>query len=428
MRHRRRGYLPIALAIGLGLIYLFNIHWQALGLRADWRAPANASAFLWLASLIALAYLNPIFKEKPPKLNVCVVATVYNEDPKTFLQMLKSLDAQTHAPNRIYIVDDGSSDPACQKIFRVWAKRSKISAVCVYKTNAGKREAQAVAFRANPKADIFVTIDSDTVLDKYAIEEGLKPFAEPKIMSVAGLLVGLNAQANLLTRLVDVGFVSSFLNGRAAYSRLRSVCVNCGGLAFYRAEVVHKYLDEYLGQTVFGRPALSGDDRILTNFALLDGQTIFQENSIGYTLLPETLSHLTRQRLRWWRSFFWGNYWLIGRFSPRRLIWWLVTWQMICFLIYTVLLPSIILFGPAKTSHLPVLLIAYGAGLSYLRAARYLTIKRLNQSYGQQWVNFLLAPISSLLHLYLCTGLQYVGLATIRRTGWGTRKEIEVGI
>lgn len=309
-----------------------------------------------------------------------------------------------------------------------WKKQTKLNATYIYKPNSGKRDAQAIGFRNDLEADVFVTIDSDTVLDKNAIKNGMRPFGEPKVMSVAGLLVGLNDRANLLTRLTDLGFVNSFINGRAAWSRLRSVAVNCGGLAFYRASVVHKYLDEYVNQTVFGRKASSGDDRILTNFALLEGWAVFQENSIGYTVLPERMKHLIKQRIRWWRSFFWGGVWLIRRFSPARLVWWLVTWQFISFIFYSFIIVSLIV-SSARLGSIPWMFFIYlSFGLAYIRSIRFLTIKLDRRQLKDQLITFVLAPLSSILHFFLCSVLQYVGLATVFNTGWGTRKKVEVNL
>lgn len=427
--HRFGPWVPAALA--LIFILLANRHWAHLGLGMQWQAPFNFMAFIYLAGLLTLAHFNKTYTyRRTNKLRTCVIVPTYNEDPKTFLLMLKSLDKQTLRPHRVHVIDDATSTKACKKVFDEWKKTTKIPEVkyTYRKVNTGKREVQAVGFQADPKADIFVTIDSDTVLDKKAIKNGIRPFGDSKVMSVAGYLVGLNHDTNLLTRLTDLGFVSSFINGRAAWSHLKSVAVNCGGLAFYRASVVRKYLDEYLTQTVFGQKAKSGDDRIMTNFALLEGYAVFQENSIGYTLLPEKLSHLTRQRIRWWRSFFWGGLWLIRRFPMNRLVWWMVTWQFVSFVFYSVIIVAL-LFSSARYAEIPWGFILYlTLTLAYVRSTRYLTTKIPGRLFKSQLVTFLLAPLSTLLHFFLCSVLQYAGLATVFKMGWGTRKKVEVGV
>ena len=86
--------------------------------------------------------------------------------------------------------------------------------------NGGKRRAQAVTFGSDPLANVFVTLDSDTVLDPAAIEEGIKPFADRRVSSVAGVLLTLNASHNLFTRLTDTwltAFQMSHLPRRRRY-------------------------------------------------------------------------------------------------------------------------------------------------------------------------------------------------------------------
>lgn len=222
--------------------------------------------------------------------------------------------------------------------------------------------------------------------------------------------------------------MTSFLIGRAAWSRLSSVTVNCGGLAFYRAWVVRKWLDEYLSQTVLGRQVASGDDRMLTTYALLEGRTVFQQSSVGYTLMPVNLSHLTRQRMRWWRSWGWGNMWIIRRFPVSRIAWWLVAWQIADLVLWTIAWPVVLIVNPVRDHHFPLAFIGYMAVLSYVRASRYLTVRYEGRRFSDQLLSFALAPLSGLLSLYVCSALQYPGLATFANTGWGTREQVEVGL
>jgi hyaluronan synthase len=37
-----------------------------------------------------------------------------------------------------------------------------------------------------------------------------------------------------------------------------------------------------------------------------------------------------------------------------------------------------------------------------------------------------MSPLSVLLHTYLCSVLQFAGLATVLTTGWSTRETVEV--
>jgi hyaluronan synthase len=433
---RQTRYLLVALAMVAGLAAFGHYHLTEVMQAPTTLVWINILGFTWLALSLVLSHLHGDYraqrkdKDYLADLRVSVVVPVYNEDPHTFRQMLDSLSAQSRPVQMLHVVDDGSRTDACKLAFEQWQIDTNASLLAKYTVieNSKKRHAQSVAFEADPTADVWVTIDSDTVLDQHAIRQGLLPFQDRKVMSVAGLLLSLNSAKNLLTRLVDLGFTMSFLNGRAAWSRVGSVVVNCGGLAFYRGEVVRKYLPQYLSQTVWGRKVSSGDDRMMTCFALQEGRTVLQESSVGYTLVPEKLSHLTRQRVRWWRSFFWGGGWLIQNFSLKQPAWWMVLWQFASFILFSFALPVMLVVNPVQTGHFPWEFLVYAAVLAYARSVRFLVIDRPDMSRLSQLATFALAPLSSLLHMYLCSVLQYAGLATFLKTGWGTREQVEVGL
>jgi hyaluronan synthase len=429
-----RTYYPIVgLVVMISLVFLGIHHWEQLGV-ASWRIPVISLSFLWMCTTLIAAHFNRPAKGLASTLRVGLVIPSHNEDPAMLQEMLASIDAQTILPHVVYFIENGGTNGDAERIFKAWAAETLVPRpIFMYRQQAGKRDAQVAAlvreFRRSNMVDVIVTVDGDTELDPRAIFEGLKPFADPTVMSVAGLLVGKNRVDNLLTRIVDLGFVSSFMNGRAAWSAFGSVAVNCGGLAFYRSWVIKAHLKEYVEQTLFGRKLHSGDDRMLTAFAALEGRTVFQETSVGYTLLPSNFSHLTRQRGRWWRSFWWGGIWLIRRFEPTRIIWWLVASQYITFVLYAVLFPLVVLYDPLRHHTIPWAFFIYAFGLSYLRSARTLAVNRPDQTLRDQLTHFLiLSPLVVLLNLWLCTTLQWWGLFTFYETGWRTRQKVEVGI
>jgi hyaluronan synthase len=435
-RSTRRRYLLFALALAAALVWYADHHLIRIQHNTSAVVAVNAFAFLWLAFSLVTSHLhrdyNPTVEERIELRNrrMTVVVPLHNEDPEVFRQLLQSLVNQTRLPQRVHVIDNGSTDvDSCRDVWLsfVWLFDSLgIERVYTVEGKIGKRASQVIAFDADPYAELFVTLDSDTVLDPAALAEGSYPFSDPRVTSVAGLLLTLNQGANLLTRLTDLTFTTSFLNGRSSWSRLGSVVVNCGGLALYRGDVVRKYRNRYLNQTVFGRHVQSGDDRMLTSFALLEGRTVIQERAVGYTLLPERMWHLTRQRVRWWRSFFWGGGWLLLAFPMRKPAFWLVLSQFLTFIAYTAIIPYVLILHPMSWHQWIWPVLGYMAILSYMRAVRFLLVKRPDQSTASQWLTYLMAPFASLLMLYLATALQYVGLATMLKTGWSTRQEVEV--
>lgn len=418
--------------LGATAIGMYRI-WAVSNEGMNWLTPTIVLSFGWMVFTILCAMRNPIYINSPGAPRVTVVIPTYNESPSTIEEVLNSISAQSYRPAIVSLIEDGSaSENRCESVFAQWAKRNPgIHASYHYQKNAGKREAQSVAFKAyGNQTDIFVTLDSDTVLDSNAILEGIRPFADDEVMSVAGLLQNYNGagkNSSFLAKVTGLAFVSSFTNGRAFQSFFKSVAVNCGGLAFYRASVVNKYLSEYLSQRAFGKKANFGDDRMLTQYASYEGRTVYQESSIGYTLMPEKLSHVTRQRLRWWKSYWWGLN-LIKTHSMSRGVWWLTLSQFVFFALYTIVFPINVIVLPILHGYFPWWFFIYIGILSYVRNIRTLSTRRKDVTSKRQIAEYLLlSPLTALLNLYLCTILQYVSLFTLTKVRkWGTRQRVEV--
>src|SRR5262249_24576043 len=122
--------------------------------------------------------LTPVQQARVNRLKVTVNIPVYNEDPLILDRALYALFTQTLLPDRVEVVDDGSTrDYSEDRAY--WQQRhpSALESSWVWQPNQGKRRAQARTF-TTADADIFVTLDSDTALERNALREGLKPFAD----------------------------------------------------------------------------------------------------------------------------------------------------------------------------------------------------------------------------------------------------------
>ncbi|WP_438762589.1 glycosyltransferase [Enterococcus sp. AZ135] len=403
--------------------------------RLMWVYPVVILSFFWNNFLLISSFQYKPFSldemNDPKKLKTAVVIPVYNEDRVMFSKMLKSLSDQTMTPTVVYIVEDGSKEEhLVEEIVSQWKKEVPFEVIYKYIANSGKRVAQSHAFRDYQDiVDIFLTMDSDTVLDENAIYEGCIPFQDSEIMSVAGLLLAEN-KTTFISKILSLSFPISFTNGRASASVYNSVSVSCGGLALYRNTVIKQFLDEYLNQIVFKQRAMFGDDRMLTHYASLLGKTVYQETSIGYTLMPENISHLTRQRVRWWKSFWWGGMYIIRHHSFKYMIWWLIAMQYVTQLMYFIVFPFVLFIYPIQTGIFPWPILLYMVVLGYLRGSRLLGIQ---DSSGEKYLSFikyvLYTPISTVFNIYLGTMLAYYGFfMMVKVQGWGTRENVEVGI
>lgn len=442
MRLYRRGASAVA-AVSFTAAAALAAH-HALAIRdygwTDLRLICTA-AFAWFTFTAVFPYLHRDVALPRPgshagalldRMFVNVIVPAHNEDPVMFRAFLDSITSQTRPPNRLHIVENGNPGyrPSLRPIIDAWIRDGGVPAGLDVRYDfnpvGDKREAQAVAVRQDDRSDITFTVDSDVKLAPTAIEAGLAPFRNAKVACVTGMLVGLNTNANLLTRLVEPSFVCAYLNGRAAHSLLRSVPVNSGAISFYRSAIFHKYLDHYLTHRVAGRKMKSGDDAMMTRYALLEGEALFQSGCWGYTLHPETMKNLTSQRVRWWRSLFWGGVWTLRTFRPTRFVWWSTVWTLLSMTWMTVAIPFVLLVQPAVTGVVPWEIFAWAVGLTYLARARYLTITRPGEPFRSHLGLWALAPLSALLNFYTGFVLGYIGLFTCLKDGWSSRDSVTV--
>ncbi|KWW98665.1 putative glycosyl transferase [Carbonactinospora thermoautotrophica] len=443
---RRRVLLGVAIVICACVFWSFrhvaSMIATAQGQGAQF-AVVYTLAFVMLVWQMVLCLLERPRKVTPRQqrmlddLQVWVNIPVYNEDPRLLEAALLSLLNQTRKPQVIHVVDDCSNGtmPDGTKVDYTELSRRMVQAGRLHGVeviwdrqpyNMGKRQAQGVTARRLPKGSIFVTVDSDSMLDPRAIEEILKPFADPEVMSVAGVVLASNNRKNLLARLTDLWFVTGQLVDRSSMSTMGAVLVNSGPLAAYRAEVLTENLDGYLNESFFGRHVEFSDDSMLTLYALQRGKAVQQPSAFAFTAMPETLGHHVRQYLRWMRGAFIRTWWRFKYLPLNSYAYWghLIAWvQMV---LSTVIFVTLFVVQPVldrriiPTLLLIPLLIAYGQGL------RYLSIRRSDESLGSQLYTYALTPLAALWAFFVLRLIRWYAMLTCLKTGWGTRKKVEV--
>ncbi|MEV6109989.1 glycosyltransferase [Streptomyces sp. NPDC051940] len=436
--HRRKKQLRVSYLFFLGIaaVILTKLDPDSLHIYSF-----GAMGLLTLKMLGALFY-RPARPDREDllyldQLWVTAVIPIYNEDPVMFEQGMRSVLAQSRLPNEIHIIDDASANPSGIKVAR--RLKSEFEAlgvkftVSVQPQNKGKREALALGFEAAPYSDIFLCVDSDTVLSRDTFRELLLPLADDRVMASTGMVLALNHDSNIFTRLQDLRYGNSFLFERAAYSRLKSVLCCCGALSAYRGSLVRKYLPDFLNQQFLGKPAVFGDDRRMTNYCLMEGQVVFQETAVGYTAVPEKLPHFLRQQVRWNKSFFRESLWAFVHQKKYRPAFWLTCMELALWLVFgsamfysMVILPA--LHPERFLNHLGDYLV-FMVLMGYLRNVRYLDFPRRGMGFIRRFGMFLLAPLYGVIQLLLLTPLRFYALLTLGQGSWGTRQGgVEVSV
>ncbi|MCK7589636.1 glycosyltransferase family 2 protein [Subsaxibacter sp. CAU 1640] len=233
-----------------------------------------------------------------------VIVPAYNEGKQVY-DTLVSLAGSDYPEGKLQLlaIDDGSKDDTWQWMQE--AKKALGDKVSIFQQpqNKGKRHALYRGFNLGT-GEIFVTVDSDSVVDADTLRNLVSPFiTNPNCGAVAGNIRVLNNKQALLPKMLDVSFVLSFEFVRSAESQLNSVLCTPGALAAYRRKAVFACLPQWINQSFMGRPSDIGEDRAMTNMILKQGyHVLFQSNAYAYTNVPEKYKGLYKMFIRWGRS------------------------------------------------------------------------------------------------------------------------------
>jgi hyaluronan synthase len=382
-------------------------------------------AFSWLMSWRDRpATVDPVAQARLDRLNVVVTVPVYNEDPALLDRCLYALINQFRPPQRVDVIDDGSKlDYRRLRYYweGTWPRGTEVR--WLWQANQGKRRAHALTFATAPEADIFVTVDSDTTLDHYALEEGLKPFSRRQVMSVAGIELGFNAYANFLTRIqATLQLFSQAVIG-ATWAVMGDMYTNRGPFALYRAPMVREVIELYRNETFLGRRVVLGDDSLLAICASGRGKSVQQLSAFGMTMFPETLGHHLRQRVRWARGRTVRNFWRVRYYPLYSYIWWFTVIGIYAFLASVGITIAVIVTWPASAHAAANMLLALYMW-NCLKQMRVLCFRRNDETWLDRVYLVILRPISGFwASIVLSRIVRAYGTLTFLRQGWTTRQQ-----
>jgi hyaluronan synthase len=259
---------------------------------------------LFLYKLFLYYNYKPVAAVTDDLLPTCtVIVPAYNEGQLVWetLQSLADSDYPEHKL-QLLAIDDGSKDDTWYWIQQAKLKLGDRLSIFQQPENKGKRHALHRGFKLGT-GDIFVTVDSDSIVKKDTLRNLVSPFVNnEKCGAVAGNVHVLNNKA-ILPKMLNVSFVMSFEFIRSAESMLGSVLCTPGALAAYRRNAVFNCLSEWIDQKFMGKPSDIGEDRAMTNMILKQGyKVLFQRNAYVLTNVPEEYTGLYKMFIRWGRS------------------------------------------------------------------------------------------------------------------------------
>jgi hyaluronan synthase len=311
--------LGAALLLTALMLAVFIIQNWELGLfDFDIRATAfyhnvlQVAAFLFFLNMAALAwrfYLFITYKPVPacpdPDLPaVTILVPAYNEGPQVAVT-LKSICASDYPAEKMQVIaiDDGSKDDTWQWMEKAKAELGDRIEIIKQPKNGGKRHALYAGFQ-KARGQVWVTIDSDSVVEPWGLRNLVSPFVlDAHVGGVGGNVRVLNYQEGFIPKLLEIAFTFGFDFVRSSHSRVNTVMCTPGALSAYRASAVRPVLEEWVNESFLGKPYNIGEDRNLTNLVLRQGyHVVFQSNANVFTNVPVTYKSLCKMLLRWARS------------------------------------------------------------------------------------------------------------------------------
>jgi len=352
--------------------------------------------------------------------SVTVIIPAYNEGAMVE-KALYSAAASDYPADKLEIIciDDGSKDDTWTYIDRARQRYPDLIKAIRFPRNRGKKEGLYAGFTQG-KGEIFVTMDSDSVIGPDTLKQLVAPMVhDPQIGAVAGNVKVYNRFRSLLARMLAVRFVLAFDFLRASQSMYGFVACTPGALSAYRRKAVLPILEKWRHQTFLGVPAIIGEDRALTNFVLRQGYySVYQRTAQVYTVVPETYKGLCKMFLRWDRANFRESWvqltYMFTRYrSKDRLL------PILDFFITQMEFPLTYLFmGLLLFSFYlyPIVMVKFFAGLGVL------TMIYMLYYLTQEWDwEFIYGIIYSYFAFFALNWVQPYAFLTLRNSRWLTR-------
>jgi len=279
-------------------------------LRVALDSPIMVYAIITLSSVVSVSYLlgNLIYeinrqtkRRKRAKANshskymdnvtISFLIPAYNEE-QIIGKCIESIDraaARYNGRTEIVIVNDGSTDNTERVILdslrELKFARGKIFTI----SNKGKGFALDYGLKRT-SGEIVFRMDADSLIDKDAITPLIEHFDDPSVGSVSGFVFPLKAP-NVFSKAQNILY-ASYLYVKRTQEVFDSIIVQPGPSTAFRKDALLKIGGWTHNQ--FGE-----DGEISSRMARFGYRSEFEQRSIVYTDLPQTLRGFLIQRSRW---------------------------------------------------------------------------------------------------------------------------------
>jgi len=221
--------------------------------------------------------------KKYPKISVIMPA--YNES-KNVVKSIKSVLKIDYPKNKleIIVVDDGSEDDTYEQAKGMQSKLVKVFT----KKHSGKAATLNYGIKKST-GEIIMVLDADTFPDKKCLKNIVGYFEEPKIMAALPA-IKIWKPKNLIEKCQAMEYVVTVMLKKTFFFMGSMNCTPAG--AFIRKSFLKKYGG-------FDKNTLTEDFEMGMRIQSKNYQIAQSSESKVYTIVPNKIKKLIRQRVRW---------------------------------------------------------------------------------------------------------------------------------
>ena len=267
---------------------------------------------------------------------VAMIVPAYNE-AASIVESVRSMITLNYPDQEIVVVNDGSTDATMDRLRQafdleaidteipydvpaepirgVYRSRTHEDLLVVDKENGGKSDALNAGLWLTDQK-LFCAVDSDTLIDRNALLEVVKPFLEEPDRAVAsggtirvanncvvedGEIQEVNLPKTGVAGIQVMEYLRAFYSGRLGLSRLKGLILISGAFGVFRTDRVreiggyrHDTITEDFDIVVRLHEYLSDED--------IEYRVDFVPEPVAWTEVPDNLRTLGRQRRRWYRG------------------------------------------------------------------------------------------------------------------------------
>lgn len=227
---------------------------------------------------------------------ISIIIPAKNEE-KVIGRLLKALLKIKYPKDRmeIIIVEDGSNDRTPQICNKFVQEYPRLIKFFHRSTSNGKPSALNYGLKY-AKGDLIAVFDADNVPQPDVLLKVVKYFDDPKVAAVQGTTCAINADQNMLTKLIayeEALWLKNYIQGKDILNLFVPLTGSC---QFIRRDIV----EEING---WDERFLSEDVEMSARLTELGYKVRYAPDIISWQEAPSSIIQLIKQRIRWNRGF-----------------------------------------------------------------------------------------------------------------------------